>query len=87
MSTPSFREGLAELRILVDTVHDSGGGYLAIMCSETLWWSCHRRMIADALVAGGWDVQHLGLGKMMTHEVWEIARIDNDGNLVYDVSV
>jgi uncharacterized protein (DUF488 family) len=86
MSTPTFCEGLAELKILADTVHGSDAGYLAIMCSETLWWSCHRRMIADALVAEGRDVRHLGLGKVMMHELWEIARIDNEGNLVYDVS-
>ena len=31
----------------------------AIMCSETLWWRCHRRMIADAAVARGARVIHL----------------------------
>lgn len=88
MSTPSFRVGLEELMSLADTVRDSTGGYIAIMCSETLWWRCHRRMIADALVAGGWDVRHLGIQKQpMEHKLWEIARVDDDGNVVYDVSV
>lgn len=40
MSASRFREGLAELKILADTVHDTDDGYLAIMCSETLWWRC-----------------------------------------------
>jgi uncharacterized protein (DUF488 family) len=32
----------------------------AVMCSETLWWRCHRRLIADALVLlHGVDVLHL----------------------------
>jgi uncharacterized protein (DUF488 family) len=31
----------------------------AIMCSETLWWRCHRRLIADAAVARGAQVVHL----------------------------
>jgi len=31
----------------------------AIMCSETLWWRCHRRLIADAAVARGAHVVHL----------------------------
>jgi uncharacterized protein (DUF488 family) len=30
------------------------------MCAETAWWRCHRRLIADALVARGLDVRHLG---------------------------
>lgn len=88
MSTPAFRVGLEALKSLADTVRDSTDGYVAIMCSETLWWRCHRRMIADALVAEGWDVRHLGIQKQpMEHELWEIARIDDDGNVVYDVSV
>jgi hypothetical protein len=31
----------------------------AVMCSETLWWRCHRRMIADAAVARGARVLHI----------------------------
>jgi uncharacterized protein (DUF488 family) len=31
----------------------------AIMCSETLWWRCHRRLIADAATARGATVTHL----------------------------
>jgi uncharacterized protein (DUF488 family) len=29
------------------------------MCAETLWWRCHRRLIAEALVARGHEVLHL----------------------------
>jgi uncharacterized protein (DUF488 family) len=29
------------------------------MCAETLWWRCHRRLIADLLVARGHPVLHL----------------------------
>jgi len=32
----------------------------AIMCAEGLWWRCHRRLIADRLVASGWTVCHIG---------------------------
>jgi uncharacterized protein (DUF488 family) len=57
----------------------------AIMCAETLWWRCHRRLIADRLTVDGWTVTHLlGPGKSETHVLWETARIV-DGNLVYDV--
>ncbi|PGG98858.1 hypothetical protein AJ80_09454 [Polytolypa hystricis UAMH7299] len=104
MCTSAFREGLAELKGLAVKEEEkmkkknnnlregssSSGerGHVAIMCSETLWWRCHRRMIADALVIDGWDVEHLGVGKKtMKHELWDIARVDEEGNLVYDVSV
>jgi uncharacterized protein (DUF488 family) len=30
-----------------------------VMCAETLWWRCHRRMIAELLVARGHEVVHL----------------------------
>jgi uncharacterized protein (DUF488 family) len=38
------------------------------MCSETLWWRCHRRLIAELLHARGEQVVHLlGPGKKQTH--------------------
>ncbi|HKY50296.1 MAG TPA: DUF488 domain-containing protein [Candidatus Limnocylindria bacterium] len=57
----------------------------AFMCAETLWWRCHRRMLADRLAADGWDVVHLlGPGKSEPHRMWDIARVTPDGTLVYD---
>jgi uncharacterized protein (DUF488 family) len=56
--TPAFRAGLDELRALArrDTV--------AIMCAEAVWWRCHRRIIADHLLAAGEAVTHImGAGK------------------------
>jgi uncharacterized protein (DUF488 family) len=56
----------------------------AFMCAETLWWRCHRRMIADRLTVDGWSVTHLlALGKSEPHMLWDAARID-DGRIVYD---
>ena len=41
---------------------------LCIMCSETLWWRCHRRLIAELLHARGQDVVHLlSPGKQQEH--------------------
>ncbi|OEY13508.1 hypothetical protein A0K93_05030 [Corynebacterium sp. BCW_4722] len=35
----------------------------AIMCSEAVWWRCHRRIISDHLLAHGDDVRHImGMG-------------------------
>jgi uncharacterized protein (DUF488 family) len=32
---------------------------LALMCSEAVWWRCHRRIITDYLLFNGHDVDHL----------------------------
>ena len=56
----------------------------AFMCAETLWWRCHRRMLADRLTVDGWDVTHLlAPGKSEPHRLWDVARVV-DGRLVYD---
>jgi uncharacterized protein (DUF488 family) len=41
---------------------------LCLMCSETLWWRCHRRLIAELLHASGEEVVHLlSPGKQQSH--------------------
>ena len=54
MSTPGFGTALAELE---DRAR--AGEALALMCAETVWWRCHRRLIADALVHDGLEVEHI----------------------------
>ena len=54
MATPQFREALARLESRV-----LDGEALALMCAETVWWRCHRRLIADALTINGFTVEHL----------------------------
>lgn len=49
----AFRSGLAQLEQL------SLDRRLAIMCSEAVWWRCHRRFVADYLLHDGRDVLHL----------------------------
>lgn len=53
MASDSFKRGLRELRSITD------GGRPAIMCSEAVPWRCHRRLIADAQLARGVDVEHI----------------------------
>lgn len=53
METEEFDEGIRRLE-------EIGG---TIMCSEAVWWRCHRRMVSDALVVRGHRVVHLGLGR------------------------
>jgi uncharacterized protein (DUF488 family) len=79
MRSPEFREALDRLK------DGAAKGPTAVMCAETLWWRCHRRLIADALVAGGAEVVHLGMGRDDRHKLNQAARIDPDGLLVYDV--
>src|SRR6184192_2344817 len=78
METAEFARGYERL---VSLARESR---TAFMCAETLWWRCHRRLIADRLTADGWTVTHLfAPGKSEPHVLWDAARIDN-GHLVYD---
>jgi uncharacterized protein (DUF488 family) len=57
-----------------------------VMCAESLWWRCHRRLLADALLAAGCDVRHIMDGpRLEPHRLAPQARIEN-GLPVYDVS-
>lgn len=58
----------------------------AIMCSESVWWRCHRRIVADfAVLARGVEVQHLRHdGRLMPHVPTDGVRLRDDGLLVYD---
>ena len=57
----------------------------AVMCAETLWWQCHRMLIADALVVRGADVVHLiDTGSRQPHRLTQGARRGEDGWPVYD---
>ena len=59
---------------------------VAVMCSETVWWRCHRRLIADvAVLACGVDVGHLlPPAAVRPHRLSAGARLDSDGSLVWD---
>jgi uncharacterized protein (DUF488 family) len=58
----------------------------AVMCSESVWWRCHRRLIADHLVLVR-DVAVVHLmhdGRLVPHPPAPGARVRDDGLLVYD---
>jgi uncharacterized protein (DUF488 family) len=83
MDTQPFRAALEDLE-----ARAGAGTRLAVMCAETLWWRCHRRLIADALVAHGVEVVHLmGPGSTSRHSLNEFARVGDDAYPVYDVGV
>lgn len=80
MRTPDFSDGVERLLELASRQT------AAFMCSETVWWRCHRRMIADFLtVARGVEVRHLMHdGRAPVHTPMEGCRLRPDGLLVYD---
>lgn len=83
MDTPGFRTALERLQR-----EATDGTSLAAMCAETLWWRCHRRLIADALLMHGFEVVHLiQPGSSAPHPGNESARRGDDGYPVYDVGV
>ena len=56
----------------------------AVMCSEAVWWRCHRRIIADYLIASGETVFHImGPGRLEPAQVTPGAEIRPDGKIVY----
>lgn len=73
-----FQSAFQELRKLGRTKK------CAIMCAETLWWRCHRRIITDYLLAAGEMVFHiLGHGKVEEAHLTPAAKRGSDGILVY----
>jgi len=55
----------------------------AYMCSEAVWWRCHRSMVSDYLKAKGWTVLHvMATGKTQEHKYTAPARIVQ-GNVLY----
>jgi uncharacterized protein (DUF488 family) len=74
--TDRFREGLDHLTNL------GSRSTTAIMCAEAVWWRCHRRIIADHLLASGHSVFHiLGPGKIEPASLTPGARPSPDGPL------
>ena len=58
----------------------------AVMCAESLWWRCHRRLLADYVSAvRGVPVRHLlHDGRLEDHRLSPGLRLRDDGLLVYD---
>jgi uncharacterized protein (DUF488 family) len=73
-----FHSGLSELLSLGHRTT------CAIMCAEALWWRCHRRIVADYLIARGERVFHLmGHNRIDPAKLTDGVKILDDGTLVY----
>ena len=79
MRTPEFVEALRGV------LTEAASRRTAVMCSETVWWRCHRRMVADhAVLLDGVDVRHLlPGGRLDPHRPTAGVRVAGEV-LVYD---
>ena len=77
---PAFRTALDRV------VADARERRTAVMCSESVWWRCHRRIVADVVST----VHELPVGHLMhtgavnTHVPSEGLRLDHDGEPYWD---
>lgn len=80
MATPEFPMALD------DVLDEAATRPTTVMCAESLWWRCHRRLVADfATLVRGVDVRHLMHDdRLAEHRPTEGVRRDGD-HLVYDV--
>ena len=58
----------------------------AVMCAEAVWWRCHRRIIADHLLAAGETVHHIMDGHIADATLNPGARVRADGTVSYPAS-
>lgn len=80
--TAPFQDALASL------LETSATQRCAIMCSEAVWWRCHRRIITDYLLAHSREVRHiLGAGRADEASMTPAARRTDGGLLTYPPSV
>ncbi len=85
-----------EFRAALDQLLDEAQeASVAVMCAESVWWRCHRRLIADAAILLH-DVVALHLfhdGRLVRHVPTDAARVEQSAEpgrpprIVYDVSV
>jgi uncharacterized protein (DUF488 family) len=82
MQTAAFEQALNDLLAFAWRGR-SAANRTVVMCAEVLWWRCHRRLLADALVARGIEVRHVGsLHAAPSHVLPPFARTV-DGKVTY----
>lgn len=79
METKQFQNAVEELQDVAQNLTT------AYMCSEVLWWRCHRSMVSDYLKAKGWTVVHIiSKDKAQEHKFTQPARIVENKVFYYD---
>ena len=77
MQTEKFQRALEELMAYGTDMKT------AIMCAEAVPWRCHRSLIADALVARGWEVRHIMSPEKATQHIFPAFAHFEKGTLTY----
>lgn len=76
METNSFKIAITELEAIASNERT------AYMCSEGVWWRCHRSLVSDYLKFNGWTVLHIMVGKVEGHPYTSPARLVGN-HLIY----
>lgn len=77
---PAFRDALRHLCEIGDQ------GRCALMCAEIVWWRCHRRIIADHLIANDRQVKHILPDRIEDATLTPGAKIVDAQGVVYPAS-
>jgi uncharacterized protein (DUF488 family) len=77
MDTDAFEQGIDRVSALAED------GRVALMCSEALWWQCHRSLISDYLKIRGYCVIHLLAPNKQEEHPYTAAAEIVDGQLSY----
>lgn len=77
METDGFRNALEDLKAL------AGERNVCMMCSEAVWWRCHRSMISDILKVQKWKVWHILSPTKVEAHPYTSAAVIKDGCLMY----
>ncbi len=74
---PAFLDGLTELR------EKGQRERVAIMCAEAVWWRCHRRIVADWLIAADETVRHIMVSRIEEARLNPGAHVGPQGSVTY----
>lgn len=77
METEEFKKALNDLKNMAMQKPT------AFMCSEAVWWSCHRSLISDILKVEGWKVMHIMNENTETEHPFTAPAKVIDGKLDY----
>lgn len=77
MKTPEFETGIQQLQNL------GRREPTAYMCSEGVWWRCHRALVSDVLKARGWDVEHIMPGGQIQEHPYTSPARPEAGKVYY----
>jgi len=78
METEEFKRGIENLQ------HVALKERVAYMCSELVWWKCHRSLVSDYLKVSGWMVYHIMDGQKVQEHPYTSPAREVQGKLFYN---